>query len=402
MKKVVILGGGYGGVAVLRELKNLKDVEIILIDQNPYQFLQPEVYNFIANKYLISDVTIDLFSLSIGIGENISFVKAKVMGIDFDRNLVITEDVEVQYDYLVFSLGSRTFFPPIKGLRENSSGVKTLIRSMNFKHQFEKKLLTNIKEEGYCPINKKGRFNIVVGGGGLSGVEIAAEMSAYSQNFFRRAGYLCEGVSITLIEAMPSILYGMHEFLIDISYKRLKELGVDIITGKKIVEVEKDMVVLDDRTQIYMDFLIWTGGIIASSLLPKLNLKINKKNQLIVDEFFRVENFDNIFAVGDCAETHDLDTGKILPPTAQIAMQSGKIVGNHIKSIILKKSLEKKSPKLKGIIAALGGNYGAGVIYDKFKVKGVVGYFLKESVFKSYKYPLKKVAKKGFNKLRVE
>jgi len=372
MKKIVILGGGYGGVAVLRELKDLNNIEIILIDQNPYQFLQPEVYNFIANKYLISDVTIDLFSLCLGIGEKISFVKAKVMGVDFDRQLVITEDIEVAYD------------------------------CMDFKHQFEKKLLTNIKEEGYCPINKKGRFNIVVGGGGLSGVEIAAEMSAYSQAFFKRAGYLCEGVSITLVEAAPSILYGMNEFLIDMSYKRLKQLGVDIITGKRIVEVEKDRVVLDDRTQIYMDFLIWTGGIIASTLLPKLGLKINKKNQLIVDEFFRVESFDNVFAVGDCAEIHDLDTGKILPPTAQIAMQSGKIVGNHIKSIILNKKLEKKSPKLKGIIAALGGRYGAGVIYDKFKVKGMTGYFLKESVFKSYKYPLKRQAKKGFNKLRFE
>ena len=402
MKKVVILGGGYGGVAVMQQLKDLKNVEVILIDQNPYHFLQPEVYNFIANKYLISDVTVDLFSLSIGIGENISFVKAKINGIDFDRQLVITEDIEVGYDYLVFSLGSRTFFPPIKGLREFSSGVKTLSRSMDFKHQFEKKLLTNIKEEGYCPINKKGRFNVVVGGGGLSGVEIAAEMAAYSQHFFKKAGYLCEGVSITLIEAAPSILFGMHDFLIDVSLKRLKQLGVDVITSKRIVEVERDRVILDDRTQIYMDFLIWTGGIIASTLLPRLNLKINRKNQLIVDEFFRVEGFDNVFAVGDCAEIHDLDTGKILPPTAQIAMQSGKIVGNHLKSIFLRKNLEKKSPKLKGIIAALGGNYGAGVIYDRFKVKGIAGYFLKESVFKSYKYPLKKKAKKGFNKLRVE
>ena len=402
MKKVVILGGGYGGIAVLRQLKDLKDVEITLIDQNPYQFLQPEVYNFIANKYLISDITIDLFSLCLGIGERTSFVKGKITGIDFDRRLVITDDIVVEYDILVFSLGSRTFFPPIKGLRENSSGVKTLIKSLNFKHGFEKKLLKNIREEGYCPIDRKGRFHIVVGGGGLSGVEIAAEMASYSYDFFRRAGYLCEGVSITLVEALPSILYGMNQFLIDVSNKRLNRLGVEIITGKKITEVEKDKVVLDDKTEIYMDFLIWTGGIIASTLLPKLGLKINKKNQLIVDEFSRVENFDNVFAVGDCAEIHDADTGKILPPTAQVAIQSGKIVGNHIKSIILKKNLQKESPKLKGIIAALGGRYGAGIIYDKFKVKGVSGYILKESVFKTYKYPLKRVAKKGFKRLKVQ
>ncbi len=399
MKKVIVVGLGYGGIAVLKKLANHPEFTVTAIDKNPFHFLQPEVYSFIANRSYLSEIIIDLFSLTKGLGKNITFLNDKVISVDFDSKKVICESCELSYDYLVLSVGSRTFFPQIEGLKKYASGVKTIEKSLEFKQKFEKEIFNRIKAEGICPVDKYKRFNIVVGGAGLAGVEIAAEMASYSQDFYKKAGFICEGVTITLIEALPSILNGMDSFLIETAYKRLNSLGIKIITGKKIIKVEKNYVHLEDGTKEYMDFLIWTGGIVGSSLLEKLNIKTNKKRQAIVNEFFQLENIDDVYAIGDCAQIVDINTGKTIPPTAQLAIETGKILGENLIRKVEGLKMIKKNPSIKGIISALGGKYGAGYIKlnmsKKIKFKGLPAYILKEIVFKSYKYPLKKVAKKG-------
>ncbi|WP_457622603.1 NAD(P)/FAD-dependent oxidoreductase [Persephonella sp.] len=400
MKKIVVVGGGYGGVSFAKKFSKFNlDAEVYLVDKNPYHFLQPEVYNFIANKYLISDVIIDLSTLAQGLGKSVYFFKDKVVKIDFDKNTVIGEKFGLQYDYLILAVGSRTFFPPIEGLRKHSSGVKTLTRSLDFKQKFEQKILKKIQEEDKCYIEKEKQFNIVVGGAGLAGVEIAAEMAYYARVFFKKIGFLCEGLSITLIEAANTILPGQHPYVLEVAYNRLRSLGVDIITGKKITKVEPEKVFLEDGTEIKMDFLIWTGGIIGSTLIPRLGIKMNRKNQAYIDKYFRVEGFDNVFAIGDCAEIKDPDTGEIIPPTAQIAIQSGEIVADYIKSILKGEPLNYKKPEFKGMVSALGGKYGVGMVKNSFKVKGYPAYIFKELVFKHYKVPLKIISKKGYREL---
>ncbi|MDQ7056804.1 MAG: FAD-dependent oxidoreductase [Persephonella sp.] len=149
MKKVVVIGGGYAGVSFIRQFSKFDvDAEVYLIDQNPYQYLQPEVYSFIANESIISDIIIDLSTLCKGLRKNIHFFKEKVEYIDPERNEIYGDRFSLKYDYLIVSAGSRTFFPPIEGLREHASGVKTLDRSLDFKQKFERKILQKIKEEG--------------------------------------------------------------------------------------------------------------------------------------------------------------------------------------------------------------------------------------------------------------
>lgn len=138
--KVVVCGLGYAGLSFLRNIYDEKYIEIIAIDQNPYHYLQPEVYGYIANEKLLSEIIIDLFALTYGIS-NVQFILDKVKNIDFQNKIVFTENFSINYDIIVLSLGSRTFFPPIKGLRDFSSGVKTIDKSMKFKHFFEKTIL---------------------------------------------------------------------------------------------------------------------------------------------------------------------------------------------------------------------------------------------------------------------
>lgn len=395
--KIVICGLGYGGISFLRSIKSLDNVEVIAIDQNPFHYLQPEVYGYIAHEKLLSDILIDLFALTYGMSKNIQFVKSKILNINLKEKKVLTENFEINYDIVIISLGSKTFFPPINGLREYSSGVKTIDKSMKFKHFFEKAVLRKIKED-ICIIDNKSIFNIVVGGGGLSGVEIAAEMAYFQKKIFSKIGCGLKRPNIYLIEALPSILYGMDDFLIETAVNRLKNLGVNIITGKKIISVYKDKVELEDKTTINSDFLVWTGGIVGSSVINNIEgINKNRKNQIITDKFFRVEGYEDAFAIGDCAEIKNFETGEILPATAQIAVQTGKIVGKHIKSIISNKPLEEKYPNFKGILAALGGKYAAGTIKNKIKIKGFPAYLLKNAAFKAYKFPLKLEIKKTRN-----
>ncbi|WP_456384053.1 NAD(P)/FAD-dependent oxidoreductase [Persephonella sp.] len=400
MKKIVVVGGGYAGVSFARMFSRLNaDAEVYIIDQNPYQYLQPEVYNFIANKYLISDIIIDLSTLARGLGDRFFFFKEKVTYIDFDKNRIEGEKFGLNYDYLVLSVGSRTFFPPIEGLREHASGVKTLDRSLNFKQKFEKKILQKIKEEEKCYIQKDSQFNIVVGGAGLAGVEIAAEMAHYSREFFKKIGFLCDGLNISIVEAADRILPGIDPFVYETAYRRLKSLGVNIYTGKKIVKVDATDVYLEDGTCIKQDFFIWTGGIVASSLISKLGIKTNRRNQAIVDEYFNPEGIDNVFIIGDCGEIKDFRTGEVLPPMAQIAIQTGEITAGYINSLLKGSKPEPVSPVFRGMVSALGGRYGVGMIKNGIKFKGFPAYLFKEAVFLHYKLPLRYISKKGYRSL---
>ncbi len=403
MKKIIVIGGGYAGLSFARRFSHFNcDAQVYLIDQNPYQYLQPEVYKFIANKCLISDIIIDLSTIAEGLGKKIYFYKDKIIQIDTDRNRVTGEKFELYYDYLVIAAGSRTFFPPIEGLREYASGVKTLDRSLDFKQKFERDILKKIKEEEKCYIQRENQFNIIVGGAGLAGVEIASEMAYYARDFFRRIGFLCNGLNITLIEAAERILPGMDQFVYQTAVNRLKDLGVNIITGKKIVKVDKENVYLEDGSFVKQDFFIWTGGIVASSLIQKMEIKKNRRQQAVVDRFFRPEGMENVFIIGDCAETINHKTGEILPPMAQVAIQTGEIVAEHIKNLIEKRPLKEKSPIFRGMVSALGGRYGVGMIRNGIKFKGCPAYFFKEAVFTHYKLPLRMISKKGYRKLLKE
>jgi len=397
MKTILVCGGGYAGISFIRNFPDKKNFRLILIDKNPFHYLQPEVYSYIAHESLISDILVDLYSLSVGISDNISFIKDKVLTADFDNNTLITTEGTYKYDYLVLALGGKTFFPNIKGLREYSSGVKNIERSMSFKQSFERVILEKFKHENECYIDHSKDFNIVVGGGGLSGVEIASEMAYFQREIYRYSRCLVKNTNIILIEALPTILNGLDDFIVENSYKRLKKLGIDILTGKKITAVSKEKVILEDGTEIKSDFLIWTGGLEGSTIIKNLKgVKTNKKNQLIVDEYFRVR--DNVFAIGDCVETRNFDTGEILPPTAQISIQSGKIVANHIYNLETGKKLNPQYPKFKGILSALGGKYAVGKV-GNLHIKGFPAYLLKEAILKSYKLPLKYISQKGYKKL---
>lgn len=397
MEKVVIIGGGYAGIYALRELVKNKNIKITLIDKHTFHNLQPEVYDLIANKSNIADVTIDLTTLCLGFNHDyLEFKNLKVRDINTQTKQIFTEEQEiVEYDYLIMAAGTRTFFPSaIDGLN-NAHDIKKLHWAMFFKQSFENQLFKKIRDEA----KKCDDTHIVVVGAGLSGVEIAAEMAYNSKKFFKRGNFSCDNLKISIISSSVAILPGLTPELINMSHARLKSLGINIITNTKLIKCEDGFAHLSNGTKINYSFLIFTGGIEASKITDELDVSKNQRGQIIVNEYLQTDNYENIFAVGDMAEIKN-SKGEIMPPNVTIARISGTTAGKNILNMLEKKELIKCNPKLEGILIALGGKYAAGNLYGLIHIKGLLAYIIKKYVFLSYRNPLLKLIRNGYSILK--
>ncbi len=397
MERVVIIGGGYSGIYALRELAKNKNIQITLIDQHTFHNLQPEVYDLIANKSNIADVTIDLTTLCMGINHDyVEYKNLKVRKIDKVEQKIYTQEQEiVEYDYLVMAAGTRTFFPPqIPGLNK-AHDIKKLHWAVFFKQSFENQLFMKIRDEA----KQCDDTHIVVVGAGLSGVEIAAEMAYNSKMFFKRGNFSCDNLKISLVSSSPTILPGLTPKLVSMSHQRLKSLGIKVITSTKLTKCHDDHVELSNGTKINHSFIIFTGGIEASIVTTELDVEKNGRGQIIVNEFLQTPENENIFAVGDIAEIKN-KKGEIMPPNVTVARISGANAGQNILRHIKKKKLIACNPKLEGILIALGGKFAAGNLYGLVHVQGRIAYEIKKYVFSSYRKPLLKLIRTGYKKLR--
>jgi NADH dehydrogenase len=381
--KVVIVGAGYGGLRAVEKLVKRKNVEITLIDKNPYHYLQTEAYGYIAGNFDICDITVDIKSWCEGFSRDIHFIQDECIGIDTNNKTIQTKGQTILYDELIIATGAKTNFPAfIEGLKEFSHGVKVLSRAYQFKTQFEEIIYKKVKNSDHK------EFNIIIGGAGLSGVEIAAEMAYISQKFINSIGIKKGNIHIYLIEAYDSILNGMDSYIVKNTLIRLDDLGVKVMTNSFIDSVSQNTVHLKTGENLEFDFMIFTGGIRAIGINDIFDVKKNRLNQFIVDSYLRVEGFEDIYAIGDCAEIRNLK-GDMLPPTSQIAEQCASVAAKNILRKLDNQPLIKYDGKMDGMFVALGGEYAVGTMFDAIKLKGYMAYLLKKIITKSYHYGLK-------------
>lgn len=399
-KKIFIIGAGYAGIRTISRLSKSKDVELFLIDKNSYHYLQTDVYDYIASQVNLSDVAIDLYTYCASYEKNVTFLHEEVLRFDLENKKIITTNNRYKYDYLVIASGSQTLLPDsIKGLRENFHGIKSLENALLFKQKFEYFIYKKIENEGKCSLN--ANFNIIVAGSGLSGVEVASEMANYSREFYKDMGYLCGGINITLINSHEKLLAANSPFMQEEAEKRLNSLGVKIVKNSRVVEVTENSVILDNAKKIDMNFLIWTAGITSNELVLNMQVAKNKKGQLEVDEYFRLKEYKDVYAIGDNADIYDPVSKKSLPPTAQTAELAGDYISQNILRELSGGGLHVKTIKLKGFFASLGGKSGCGEIMNFITLRGKKAYFFKKLIEITYRFPLQKRCKTGLKKIRA-
>lgn len=390
MKRVVVIGGGYGGLRFIESMRDVDGVQITLLDINPYHYLQTEAYSYIAAKSDAYDIALDLKSWCDGF-LNVTFLQMEVCGIDFDKKLIHGVTSEMSYDYVVVAIGARTnFFSFIEGLRENSYGVKFLSKAYNFKKRFEAVLYEKLTQT-----QSKESINIAIGGAGLSGVEVAAEMAFVIKEYRRTLGERAKDIQIHLIDASQTILPGSSNFVIKNTTKRLLKLGVNILTNAFISKVSEDTIYFKDGTELSHHFMIFTGGIKAAPLSEAISCEKNRLSQLIVSETLNIGVHKDAFAIGDCIEIRD-KKGALLPPTAQIAERSAEYVADALKARLQGREPKPFDASVMGVFVALGGKYAVGELFGFIKVSGYKAYLLKRAITYAYYLGLKLRINAGF------
>jgi NADH dehydrogenase len=391
--KIIVIGAGYAGLRLVENLAKDKNNEILLLDKNPYHYMQTDVYDLIANEEDFAQITVDLFTFCMGFDDNVTFLKQEVLNIDFANKKVITSVDRINYDYLVVAVGARTkFLESVNGLKEYGHGIKALHRAMYFKQKFEMSLFKKVHESG----TSCTPLSIIVAGAGLSGVEIAAQMASFAQEFYCDNNFICRRLNIILVNSSENILKGMDKKLVDISEKRLTDLGVIIKNEKRVVEVTEDSVILNDGEKLLMDFMIFTGGIEPNALVYKLDLAKNEKNFILTNESLQVKNHPEVFAIGDCTTIYN--DSKPLVATADVAEQMSDVCSTNINNMINNKELIKHNIKSRGVLIALGRRYAAAKIFG-FYLKGFFAFVMKKAIEKLYAKSLSIRSRKGCKKI---
>lgn len=393
MKRVLVIGGGYGGLRAIETLSKYDDISITLIDQNPYHYLQTEAYGYIAGQFDMHEVAIDLKNWCEGFKGRVAFINEEATSINFEEKSVDLNESALSYDYLIIAIGAKThFFSFIEGLRENSYGVKNLQRAHNFRIEFENLIYQKLQnEEG----SNEDELNIAVGGAGLSGVEVAAEMAYVLDSYSKTIGDTAKEIHIYLIDASETILPGMGQYSIENTKKRLEELGVKILTGAFINTVDGTHIHFKNGEKLPYSFMIFTGGIKAAGLNDTIKSEKNSINQLITTPGLNVQGKKDVFAIGDCVEIKDAE-GNVLPPTAQIAEKSAEYVAKTIRQSIDGVQSQAFDADVQGIFIALGGKYAVGEMFKFIKVKGYVAYLLKKAITHAYYLGLRLRINTGF------
>ena len=389
MKKILILGGGFGGVRCALDLdKKFKgQVQITLVDKNSYHLFLPSLYEVasIYEKNLLSSE--DPFAVKIRktvcipygeifSGKNINFIQAEVSDVDLKTKNVRTKGGEVlEYDYLVIALGSQTADFGIPGVREYAYQFKGIDDAVAINVKLGKLVKKMASGE------KMDSLKILVGGAGFSGIEFAAEISGCIKKMCLINKVKTRNAVMTLIEAGPKILPMVSDRERVIISKHLTKLGVVLMEDSPIVEIGDGFVRLKNGQLLEGDMVVWTAGIKANEFLKSIDsLPLTDNGKVVVDENLRVQGLERVFAVGDNQEFIDPKTQKPVPALAYTAIDQGKIVAKNIYNLINGKKLRPYRPSYSVWIAPVGGKFALANLWGVLSIGGFLGWVIRELV----------------------
>jgi len=404
-KRIVILGAGFGGLrtAMILGREVGKDNEIVLIDKNHYHTFHALMYEAattsqdVANHldlhnavtYYIDDI-ID--------GRHVKFIKADVSDIDVTKgNINFLDHDPLRYDFLVVALGSESNFFNIPGLKKNALEMKSFVNALK------------IRDTIAALFDENRKIKIVIGGGGSTGIELSAEIENWF-NEIKKAKKKFNS-SITLINSKPTVLFGYNKYAVSLVSKRLAKLGVKTLNNEIITKVSNNSASLKSGLEVPFDVFIWTGGVMANSILQTMKLKLGNQGRLEVSDNLACipENpnskiYGRVYGIGDAVCARDV-SGNPTPMLVKPALQQANVVA---KNIILE--LRGKKPKFTfkpsknyPYIIPVGGKYAVGCV-GPLVISGWLCWISKGLVEINYLFsimPPKKAIKIWLNVLKI-
>jgi NADH dehydrogenase len=366
MKKVLIIGGGFGGLFTALELA--EDADVTLVSDADHFCFRPLLYEYLSGEVEAWHIAPDYKEL---FGEEINFVRGAAETIDFEKqNVKISSRKEFfDYDALVLAVGGVTNFWNVKGAEEFALPFRTIADADRLRGQMTKAL--DKISPMLAPQDAREKLTFAVVGGGASGVELATKMSDLLTDAFRRRGLKGEP-HVLLIEMSDRIVPGMGEDIREYVEGVLLEKHIDVNLQTKVLEVKPHGVVFEHdgkQTEVETVTTVWTAGVKVNPLIEKLDLPKDKHDLILVSPTMQVKDFENVFALGDIAKVEEV--APILVGTAQLASQESNLLAANIKAFLNGQQLKTKPFEELGEAVSLGTSNAAVLISGN-----VVGGFL--------------------------
>lgn len=387
-QKIVVLGGGYGGITATKKLykkyKKNPNVEITLIDKNPYHTLMTELHEVAGSRVEPESVQVS-FQRIFG-GTDVNLITDNIKDIDFDNNTLKSELRSYSYDYLVIGAGGAPEFFDIPGVQENSFTIWSFDDAMRLRSQIEDRFREAARE----PDEKKRRrmLTFVVAGAGFTGVELAGEILERKETLCREYHLKEHEVRVMIVEALDSILPILPPKMQKKAERYLKKKGAEILTEAPVIGADATSVYLTDERSIDTDTFIWTCGIHGSEFSARIPLTkgqtakgecsyasaegihgmsgcrleeeeryiVGERGRILVDEEMKSVDHSNVYLVGDIIWY--LHEEKVVPQIVETALQTGEVAAENIIADIEDKKRIQFKPNYHGFMVSIGGRYG--------------------------------------------
>ena len=370
--RVLVLGGGFAGLGAARKLEKA-DVDVVLVDANDYHSFQPMLYQLatgLIDTTAVAHSLRDLFEHQ----KNARVHQATVTAVDLDKREVQFADMApLQYDYLVVGLGAIVQFFGCKGAPEHAYPLYTVEDALRLRSRVVERWEAADRDPSLV---EDGALNIVVVGGGPTGIESVGALSElYSGGF---AKDYAEGVSdrarLMLVEAGPTLFPMFKPDIREYAQHELEQRGVEIMLGERVESVEPTRVTLASGTVLPAHTLVWGAGLQANPLTGSLGIELEKGNRIAVDPELRLPDHPEVFAVGDAAWITDAATGDVLPQLGSVALQAGEHAGVNIGRIVDGDEPKPFEYTDKGTMAAIARGAAVAQLHGGRTMKGKMAF----------------------------
>lgn len=333
VKKVVVVGGGFAGINFVKSMANDQRFHVTLVDINNYHHFPPLLYQ-VATAFIEPSSISYPFRRMFQEKHNTRFHMGELVRVNPSAQTLETTTGILEFDYLVIGVGTESNFFGIENVKQHSLPMKNINDALKLRNELllhmEKAVRTNDPED------LPKMLNIVIAGGGPTGVEIAGMLAEMGRNIIRKEYPEMKNrrTHIHLIDAAPVLLGPMSKKAQAEATKVLTDLGVKIKLNVAVKDYVDGFVLLANGESIPTNVLVWTSGVTGREVKGLPAEVVGRGRRIMVDEFNRIQGFENIFALGDiCLQTTDPAFPKGHPQLAQVAIQQGKMLGQNLKRI---------------------------------------------------------------------
>ena len=374
-KRIIVVGGGFAGINFIKKLSKHKQFQITLVDKNNYHFFPPLLYQVATAFIELSNISYP-FRRMFQEQANLRFHLGSLLKVKPEKNTIETDTGVLEYDYLVLAIGTETNYFGMENVQNYSWPMKTINDALNLRNH----LLLNLEKAVKIndPKEREKHLNMVIAGGGPTGVEIAGMLAEMGQHIIRKEYPEINNFRgrIYLIDAGPSLLGPMSKKSQEEATRVLKELGVHIKLNTAVNDYKNHLVYLANGETIPTNVLIWASGVTGIAIPGLPNEVVGRGRRILVDEYNKVNGTENIYALGDISfQTSDPAFPDGHPQLAQVAIQQGQNLARNLYNIYNDKSMKPFIYNDKGTMAIIS-KFKAVVDLPKLFFKGFFAWIV--------------------------